>query len=181
MGPSAASSHATQSILHVTDSQVPCSQARRAALLSAADFIYVLAKSGLPVAAHLRLPASPPRRCPVTMAGLPVRRAPYKDFLQPALQRRFASTATVLLTVSYVEAVLLGTWDSCKQTFPSHTMTAFFANNFPSSPLVMVPPRPRGLSNSDYLYMRPRHPRPAHCALPRRPTNDRIWHPDTRC
>lgn len=48
------------------------------------------------------------------MAGLPVRRAPYKDFLQPALQRRFASTATVLLTVSYIEAVLLSTWDSCE-------------------------------------------------------------------
>lgn len=46
------------------------------------------------------------------MAGAPVRRAPYKDFLQPALQRRFASTATVLLIVSYVEAVLISQWDS---------------------------------------------------------------------
>jgi nucleoporin NDC1 len=52
------------------------------------------------------------RRCEVKMAGLPVRRVPYKDFLQPALQRRFASTATVLLAVSYVEALLLASWDS---------------------------------------------------------------------
>ncbi|KAF4125884.1 nucleoporin NDC1 [Geosmithia morbida] len=46
------------------------------------------------------------------MAGIPVRRAPYKDFLQPALQRRFASTAAVLVAVSYLEALLLGRWDS---------------------------------------------------------------------
>ncbi|KAH6896941.1 nucleoporin protein Ndc1-Nup [Thelonectria olida] len=41
-----------------------------------------------------------------------VRKAPYKDFLQPALHRRFTSTATVLLAVSYVEAVLLDSWSS---------------------------------------------------------------------
>ncbi|KAI1410025.1 nucleoporin protein Ndc1-Nup [Hypoxylon sp. FL1857] len=39
------------------------------------------------------------------------RRAPYKDFLQPALQRRFASTAGLLLTISYVEALTLSNWD----------------------------------------------------------------------
>ncbi|KAI5456351.1 nucleoporin protein Ndc1-Nup [Mariannaea sp. PMI_226] len=41
-----------------------------------------------------------------------VRKAPYKDFLQPALHRRFTSTATVLLAVSYAEAVLLDNWSS---------------------------------------------------------------------
>lgn len=46
------------------------------------------------------------------MAGLPVRRAPYKDFLQPALQRRFSSTATVLLVVAYIQAVALSSWNS---------------------------------------------------------------------
>ncbi|CAG9944173.1 unnamed protein product [Clonostachys rosea f. rosea IK726] len=46
------------------------------------------------------------------MAGLTVRRAPYKDFLQPALQRRFASTAIILLTVSYAEALALAQWNS---------------------------------------------------------------------
>ncbi|RYP10417.1 hypothetical protein DL765_008113 [Monosporascus sp. GIB2] len=40
------------------------------------------------------------------------RRPPYKDFLQPALQRRFASTAGVVLAFSYVESVTLSRWDS---------------------------------------------------------------------
>ncbi|KAH7320240.1 nucleoporin protein Ndc1-Nup [Stachybotrys elegans] len=53
------------------------------------------------------------------MAATAVRRAPYKDFLQPALHRRFTSTATVLLAVSYVEAALLGPWNSLLWTiFP---------------------------------------------------------------
>lgn len=38
------------------------------------------------------------------------RTSPYKDFLQPALQRRFASTAGVLLLVSYLQALFLGQW-----------------------------------------------------------------------
>ncbi|KAM0457632.1 hypothetical protein ACHAPV_006526 [Trichoderma viride] len=46
------------------------------------------------------------------MAGTPTRRAPYKDTLQPALHRRFSSTASLLLAVSYIEAILLGSWDS---------------------------------------------------------------------
>ncbi|XXG96323.1 hypothetical protein Hte_002605 [Hypoxylon texense] len=40
-----------------------------------------------------------------------VRRAPYKDFLQPALQRRFASTTGVLLALAYVEALTLSKWN----------------------------------------------------------------------
>ncbi|KAI1089981.1 nucleoporin protein Ndc1-Nup [Rostrohypoxylon terebratum] len=39
------------------------------------------------------------------------RRVPYKDFLQPALQRRFASTAGFLLAISYVEALTLSKWN----------------------------------------------------------------------
>ncbi|TQN70520.1 Nucleoporin NDC1 [Colletotrichum shisoi] len=46
------------------------------------------------------------------MAPATVRRAPYKDFLQPALQRRFSSTATILLGLSYLQAVLLSGWTS---------------------------------------------------------------------
>ncbi|KAM0246597.1 hypothetical protein ACHAQJ_010158 [Trichoderma viride] len=46
------------------------------------------------------------------MAGTPTRRAPYKDTLQPALHRRFSSTASLLLAVSYIEAILLGGWNS---------------------------------------------------------------------
>ncbi|KAK7755622.1 hypothetical protein SLS62_002231 [Diatrype stigma] len=41
-----------------------------------------------------------------------VRRAPYKDFLQPALQRRFASTAGVVLGLAYIESLTLSSWDS---------------------------------------------------------------------
>ncbi|OTB08937.1 hypothetical protein M426DRAFT_316233 [Hypoxylon sp. CI-4A] len=40
------------------------------------------------------------------------RRAPYKDFLQPALQRRFALTTGVLLALSYLESVSLSSWDN---------------------------------------------------------------------
>ncbi|GAP88666.1 putative nucleoporin protein Ndc1-Nup [Rosellinia necatrix] len=45
--------------------------------------------------------------------ALPVaRRAPYKDFLQPALQRRFAGTAAIILILSYLEALTLSRWNS---------------------------------------------------------------------
>ncbi|KXJ96316.1 nucleoporin protein Ndc1-Nup [Microdochium bolleyi] len=40
------------------------------------------------------------------------RRAPYKDFLQPALQRRFASTVGVLLGLAYLESLTLSSWKS---------------------------------------------------------------------
>ncbi|KAH8678354.1 nucleoporin protein Ndc1-Nup [Xylariales sp. PMI_506] len=46
------------------------------------------------------------------MAPPVVRRAPYKDFLQPAMQRRFASALLVLLAVAYLESVSLSRWDS---------------------------------------------------------------------
>ncbi|ROV92542.1 hypothetical protein VMCG_08947 [Cytospora schulzeri] len=41
-----------------------------------------------------------------------VRRAPYRDFLQPALQRRFSTTAAVLLGIAFVEAVIFANWHS---------------------------------------------------------------------
>ncbi|KAK4189932.1 putative nuclear envelope protein ndc1 [Podospora australis] len=40
------------------------------------------------------------------------RKLPYKDFLQPALQRRFASAGLVILLVAYIESLLLATWSS---------------------------------------------------------------------
>lgn len=40
------------------------------------------------------------------------RTAPYKDFLQPALQRRFAGTAAIVLGLAYLEALTLSRWDS---------------------------------------------------------------------
>lgn len=46
------------------------------------------------------------------MASATVRRAPYKDTLQPALHKRFSSTATLLLAVAYLEALVLASWSS---------------------------------------------------------------------
>ncbi|OAA54050.1 nuclear envelope protein [Cordyceps fumosorosea ARSEF 2679] len=41
-----------------------------------------------------------------------VRRSHYKDTLQPALHRRFSSTAGLLLAVAYLEALTLASWSS---------------------------------------------------------------------
>ncbi|KAI1297809.1 nucleoporin protein Ndc1-Nup [Xylaria venustula] len=46
------------------------------------------------------------------MASPIARRAPYKDFLQPALQRRFAGTAAIVLGLAYVESLTLSSWSS---------------------------------------------------------------------
>ncbi|KXX79999.1 Nucleoporin NDC1 [Madurella mycetomatis] len=41
-----------------------------------------------------------------------VRRSPYKDFLQPALQRRFATASLFVLAIAYLQALLLANWSS---------------------------------------------------------------------
>ncbi|RWA09658.1 hypothetical protein EKO27_g5454 [Xylaria grammica] len=46
------------------------------------------------------------------MSAPVARRAPYKDFLQPALQRRFAGTAGIILLLAYVESLTLSRWNS---------------------------------------------------------------------
>ncbi|KAK3989578.1 putative nuclear envelope protein ndc1 [Cladorrhinum sp. PSN332] len=46
------------------------------------------------------------------MAGATARRLPYKDFLQPALQRRFATSGLVILVIAYLEGLLLSSWNS---------------------------------------------------------------------
>ncbi|KAK4228313.1 putative nuclear envelope protein ndc1 [Podospora fimiseda] len=46
------------------------------------------------------------------MAGATARRLPYKDFLQPALQRRFATSGSVILVIAYLEGLLLSSWNS---------------------------------------------------------------------
>ena len=53
------------------------------------------------------------QRCSAKMAPATVRRAPYKDFLQPALHRRFSTTATILLGIAYIQALWLASWNSC--------------------------------------------------------------------
>ncbi|KAL1888967.1 hypothetical protein Sste5346_009235 [Sporothrix stenoceras] len=46
-------------------------------------------------------------------APQPARRVlPYKDFLQPALHRRFSSTALVLLGIAYAQSLALSSWSS---------------------------------------------------------------------
>ncbi|KAL1837416.1 hypothetical protein VTJ49DRAFT_3808 [Mycothermus thermophilus] len=46
------------------------------------------------------------------MAAATVRRSPYKDFLQPALQRRFATASLVVLAIAYVQALFFASWRS---------------------------------------------------------------------
>ncbi|KAH6621429.1 nucleoporin protein Ndc1-Nup [Chaetomium sp. MPI-SDFR-AT-0129] len=46
------------------------------------------------------------------MAAATVRRSPYKDFLQPALQRRFATASLGVLAVAYIQALFLANWSS---------------------------------------------------------------------
>lgn len=58
------------------------------------------------------------RSCEIAKMAI-VRRAPYKDFLQPSLHRRFSSTASILLAVAFVESVLLASWRSRKLPCPS--------------------------------------------------------------
>ncbi|KAK0639409.1 nucleoporin protein Ndc1-Nup [Cercophora newfieldiana] len=46
------------------------------------------------------------------MAGATVRRPSYKDVLQPALHRRFTTTALILTGIAYGYGILLGRWNS---------------------------------------------------------------------
>jgi len=61
---------------------------------------------------HHHCDCDPNPTCPLAMAAA-VRRSPYKDFLQPALQRRFATATLVVLATAYFEALLLARWSSC--------------------------------------------------------------------
>ena len=51
-----------------------------------------------------------------------MRRSPYKDFLQPALQRRFATASLCVLAIAYAQALLLANWSSraLDPTLPFH-------------------------------------------------------------
>ncbi|EAQ84033.1 hypothetical protein CHGG_10437 [Chaetomium globosum CBS 148.51] len=51
------------------------------------------------------------------MAPATVRRSPYKDFLQPALQRRFATASLCVLAIAYLQALFLASWSSCPTGF----------------------------------------------------------------
>lgn len=56
---------------------------------------------------------------------------PYKDFLTPALHRRFALATAILAGVCYVEAVWVGEWNSCTYFFFSLTHTTY-TDKFPA-------------------------------------------------
>ncbi|CAK7213019.1 hypothetical protein SCUCBS95973_001657 [Sporothrix curviconia] len=51
-------------------------------------------------------------RAPASAPATVRRVLPYKDFLQPALHRRFSSTALVLLATAYVQSLSLSSWSS---------------------------------------------------------------------
>ena len=48
-----------------------------------------------------------------------IKTPPYKQFLTPALHRRFTGAAVVILAICYVEAILIGEKSSRKNTLPS--------------------------------------------------------------
>lgn len=81
----------------------------------------------------------------------PVRRTPYKDFLQPSLQRRFSSITTILLAIAYIESIVFAvcrhpgsvfsSWWSSKfacaltsHALPSRLTVAVFFTLFPIGP-----------------------------------------------
>lgn len=103
----------------------------------------------------------------------PVRRAPYKDFLQPSLHRRFSSTATILLGIAFVQSIFLASWESRKLPgLPSPTRRALLLSLLLSgSPICSIL---GDISHWAYwhsslvhLPLRPRRPRPPHRAVPR--------------
>ena len=92
--------------------QPPQAHLRRADLSRQAEYRSRPAKARIIAQAHHSCHdiAVTHQACPAIMA-VP-RRAPYKDFLQPALQRRFASTVGVLLGAAYLESLTLSSWNS---------------------------------------------------------------------
>lgn len=76
------------------------------------------------------------------MAGVKVRRAAYKDVIQPALQRRFTATALLLICASYCYAILFANWNSCRCWSRDESPPP--SANRPPSPVVLVPNRPHG-------------------------------------
>ncbi|KAI0401487.1 nucleoporin protein Ndc1-Nup [Xylaria palmicola] len=64
------------------------------------------------------------------------RRVPYKDFLQPALQRRFAGTAAIVLGLAYVESLTLSrlslfTWSYSPLGLPALRAVIIFLSILP--------------------------------------------------
>ena len=55
---------------------------------------------------------------------------PYKQFLTPALHRRFTGAAIVICAICYAEAVLIGEKTSCKKAAPLIGRHANFLADF---------------------------------------------------
>ncbi|KAK4098238.1 hypothetical protein N658DRAFT_568877 [Parathielavia hyrcaniae] len=64
------------------------------------------------------------------MAAATARRTPYKDFLQPALQRRFATASLSVLAIAYIQALLLANWSSLLWSWFPLGPTGFRAVSF---------------------------------------------------
>lgn len=52
-----------------------------------------------------------------TMTPVVKRARPYRDFLTPALHRRFTSAALLALAVCYVDAVWMAEWDGFSRMY----------------------------------------------------------------
>ncbi|KAA8574276.1 hypothetical protein EYC84_005771 [Monilinia fructicola] len=87
-----------------------------------------------------------------------VRIRPYKDFLTPALHRRFALATAVLAAVCYVEAIWIGEWNSC-------------------IPLVMVSSGQGWYPNRSFLHMCIHDIHPSSSSITRRDSNIKIGLP----
>src|ERR1700709_2596688 len=55
---------------------------------------------------------------------------PYKDFLTPALHRRFALATATLFGLCYVEAVLIGDWNSRKLPASPHNVSPNMSDSY---------------------------------------------------
>ena len=65
----------------------------------------------------------------------------YREFLTPALHRRFTGAAGIALVICYVSAVLIGEKSSC-ETFRASVAACLELTMFPSA--LVVPPRADG-------------------------------------
>jgi hypothetical protein len=55
---------------------------------------------------------------------------PYKDFLTPALHRRFTTAAVTLLGLCYADSILIGQWDSCELSIKARSTYALTFRKF---------------------------------------------------
>jgi hypothetical protein len=93
---------------------------------------------------------------------------PYRDFLTPALHKRFTNAALLTLGLCYIEATWFGRWDSeCR----SSTLRKWLMN---SSILAMVSLWSHRFPHTITVHIRPQHFHPSHSTTTYRRANDNI-------